>query len=261
MSKASIIIVPSSFALPELYDSVVNAVAAKGYEIQALHLPTVGLKTGPKDGAPATMYEDAEFIAKEVDKLADEGKDVILIAHSYGGIPATECIKGLGKEERQKNGKKGGVVALAYMTALVPAVGVSAMGVLASVPPESQLELPIDGRGWMYHDNQISRSAAISFSDLPPQEREAWTKKLVRHSAISFSNESTYAGYIDVPVSWLLCEDDLCVPPDTQEDSIDLIEKESGEKVDVTSIKSGHFPNISKPHEVVQWILNVARKA
>ena len=144
MSKPSIILVPGSFSLPELYDPIVKGVAAKGYEIMALHLPTIGLKTGPREGAPPTMYEDAAFIAEEVEKLVDEGKDVVLIAHSYGGIPATESTKGLGKEERLKDGKKGGVVALGYMTAVVPAVGDSAMGVLASVPPESQLGLPID---------------------------------------------------------------------------------------------------------------------
>ncbi|MCJ1384566.1 hypothetical protein MMC17_007683 [Xylographa soralifera] len=261
MSKPSILLVPDSFTLPELYDPIVNAVAAKGYEIQALHLPSVGLKTGPREGPPPSMYEDAALIAKEVEKLADEGKDVLLIAHSYGGIPATESTKGLGAEERQKDGKKGGIVALAYITALVPALGVSAMGVLAGVPPESQLLLPIDGKGWMYHDNHISRSAAISFSDLPKQEAEACVKKFVRHSAVSFANEVTYAGYKDIPVSWLLCEDDLGIPPETQKEAIELIEKESGEQVDVTSIKSGHCPNVSNPQEVIHWILDVARKA
>ncbi|MCJ1435194.1 hypothetical protein MMC27_004566 [Xylographa pallens] len=261
MSKPSILLIPGSFALPEFYDPIVDAVAAQGYEIRGLHLPTVGLKTGPREGAPPSMYDDAAFIAGEVEKLADEGKDVILIAHSYGGIPATESTKGLRKEERREKGKKGGVVALAYMTAVVPALGVSAMGVLAGLPQESQLGLPIDEKGWMYHDNLISRSAALSFSDLPQEEGEAWVKKFVRHSAVSFSNELTYAGYKDIPVSWLLCEDDLTIPAETQKEAIEMIEKESGEKVDVTRIKSGHCPNVSKPQEVIHWFLDVARKA
>lgn len=146
MSKPSILLIPGSFGLPEFYDPVVNAVAAKGYEIRALHYPSVGLKTGPREGAPPTMHEDAAFIAKETEKLADEGKDVILIAHSYGGVPATESAKGLGKEERQKQGKKGGIVNLAYMTALVPAVGASAASLLAAVPEDQRLELKIDVR-------------------------------------------------------------------------------------------------------------------
>ena len=113
----------------------------------------------------------------------------------------------------------------------------------------------------MYHDNLISRSAAISFPDLPQEAGEACVKKFVRHSAVSFSNLSTHAGYKDIPVSWLLCEEDLCLPPETQKEAINLIETESGEKVDVTSIKSGHYPNVSKPQEVIRWILGVARQA
>ncbi|MCJ1414016.1 hypothetical protein MMC32_000341 [Xylographa parallela] len=223
-------------------------------------MPAVGLKTRPREGAPPSMYADAAFIAAEVETLADEGKYVVLIAHSYGGLPATESTKGLGKEERRRKGKKGGIVALAYMTAIVPAVGVSAIGVLAGLPQESQLGLPIDDKGWMYHDSLISRSAALSFSDLPQAEGEAWVKKFVRHSAVSFTNELSHAGYKDVPVSWLLCEDDMCIPPKTQKEAIEMIERESGEKVDVTSIKAGHCPSISKPQEVIHWFSDVARK-
>ena len=145
MSKPSILFIPGSFAPPELYDTVVNAVATKGYEIRALHLPSVGLKTGLREGEPPTMYDDATFIAKEIEKLADEGKDVIIVAHSYGGVPATESTKRLGKEERQTQGKKGGIVKLAYMTALVPAVGIPGGGVLpAEVGTENMANVNLD---------------------------------------------------------------------------------------------------------------------
>jgi predicted alpha/beta hydrolase len=146
MSKPSILLIPGSFALPEFYDPVVNAVSAKGYSIQALHLPTVGPKIGPVDAEPPSMYADAAFIAQEIEKLADEGKDVILIGHSYGGVPLSESTKGLGKDEREKEGKKGGVVRLGYLTALVPPVGTSAAGVLAGVPEEFRLNLQMDVR-------------------------------------------------------------------------------------------------------------------
>ena len=92
------------------------------------------------------MYADAAFIAQEIEKLADEGKDVILIGHSSGGVPLSESTKGLGKEEREKEGKKGGVVRLGYLTALVPPVGTSAAGVLAGVPEEFRLNLQMDVR-------------------------------------------------------------------------------------------------------------------
>lgn len=144
MSKPSIILIPGSFSLPEFYDTVVDPIAAKGYEIRALHNPSSGLKTGPREGTPPTMYDDAAQIAAEAEKLADEGKDVILVAHSYGGTPTTESTKGLSKKERQAQGKKGGIVKLAYMTCLVPAVGVSAGGVLVGASEDSKLEMKID---------------------------------------------------------------------------------------------------------------------
>ncbi|KAG0650850.1 hypothetical protein D0Z07_2325 [Hyphodiscus hymeniophilus] len=275
MSKPSILLITGSFASPELYDDVVNPVAAKGYEIRALHSPSVGLSAGTaRDGDPPTMYEDAAFIAKETEKLADEGKDVVLIAHSYGGVPTTQSTKGLAKEEREKEGKKGGVVRIAYMTCLVPEVGLSAASVLQNVPEEHKINLPIDVRclptlyplvpltreqenGWMYHD-PISKSAAISFSDLPLAEGEAWVRRFSKHSAISFAGELTYAGYKDIPVSYLLCEEDICIPIDIQKSGIKMIENVSGRKVEVTSINTGHCPMASKPEEVINWILDVA---
>ena len=232
MSKPSILLIPGSFGLPEFYDPIVDAVAAQGYLIRALHPPSVGTKAGHGNDQltePPSMYDDAALIAGEAEKLAGEGKDVILVAHSYGGTPTTESTKGLGKEERQKQGKKGGIVNIAYMTALVPAVGVSAAGVLADVPKEQQLDLKIDvrsiylillrgspltarqGKGWMYHD-PISRSAEICFSDISQERGEAWMRKFPKHSAVSFTNELTHAGYEDIPVSYLLCEEDLCIP-------------------------------------------------
>ena len=144
MPKPTILLGPGSFALPEFYDPVMEPVATKGYEIRGLHLPSVSVKSETRDGGPPTMYDDAAFIATAIAKIADGGKDVVLIAHSYGGVPATESTKGLGKQERQNQGKKGGVVNIAYMTAIVPAIRTAAMSVLADVPPDQQLNLKID---------------------------------------------------------------------------------------------------------------------
>ncbi|OAP63370.1 hypothetical protein AYL99_02597 [Fonsecaea erecta] len=261
MSKPSLLLIPGSFALPEFYDPIIDAVAAKGYEIKGLHKPSVGLASGQgREGvAPPSMYDDAAFIAKEAEKLADQGKDVILLGHSYGGVPLTESTKGLSKEERQKQGKPGGIVNLAYMTALVPAVGQAAMSVLADVPKQQRLDLKVDENGWMYHD-AFEETAAIVFSDLPKEEGIAWAKKFPKHSALSFAGELTYAGYKDIPVSYLLCENDRCIPAEAQREGIDKIEKESGRKVDVTSIKADHCPMTNHPEAVVDWIVSVAAK-
>ncbi len=39
------------------------------------------------------------------------------------------------------------------------------------------------------------------------------------------------------------------------------MEKESGQKVNFTSIKADHCPNVTATQEVIDWILDVARRA
>lgn len=144
MDKPSILLIPGSFALPALYDGLVGTVAANGYEIKALHPPSVGLDSGcGREGPLPSLYDDAAFIASEIEKLADDGKDIVAIAHSYGGSPLSECAKGLGKEEREKRGKKGGLVRLAYVSCLVPAVGLSPISLLGGVEQRDELLLDV----------------------------------------------------------------------------------------------------------------------
>lgn len=131
--------------MPEFYNDVIEAVAAAKIQMKALHLPSVGSAPGVgRDGVPPNMYDDAAFISNEITKLADDGKEVILVAHSYGGIPATESAQGLATHERQRQGKTGGLVRIAYIAALVPEVGMSAMDILANIPQGKQTKLEVD---------------------------------------------------------------------------------------------------------------------
>ena len=82
-------------------------------------LPSVSGKTA------ATMADDAQAIQAVTSKVADEGKDVVLILHSYGGVPGTESAHGVTKKELEALGKKGGVVALLYVTAFLVGAGKS----------------------------------------------------------------------------------------------------------------------------------------
>lgn len=107
----------------------------------------------------------------------------------------------------------------------------------------------------------IEATIATTFSGIPRDEALPYAKLFTKHSAASFGNPLTYAGYKDVPVSWLFCEEDKAVTPKTQRAGIEIIERESGRPVEVTSIKADHAPNISKLQEVVDWIVGLYGKA
>ena len=110
----------------------------------------------------------------------------------------------------------------------------------------------------MYHED-VSDAAKLSFSDVRPEIGEALVRKFPKHSAVSFSNPLTYAGYKDVPVSYLICEKDKVIPPSKQREEITMIEMESKRKVDVVTIEAGHCPMVNAGKEVVAWILELAR--
>ncbi|KAI0114053.1 Alpha/beta hydrolase fold-1 [Nemania sp. FL0031] len=259
MSGLSMIIVPASSALPLFYETVISGITQHGHDIQVLHIPSVGLVTGARPGKPPTMYDDAAFIAAHVTDLADAGRDVLLITHSYGGTPATESVRGLSKRDRLAQGKSGGIVGLAYMTSLVPEVGHPATTYTGTAPEGQQPLMLVGDDGWFYYPN-LTRTAEVVFSDLPLEEGKYWARKLVKQSAASYASNLTYGGYNDVPVSYLVAEKDHSIPPETQWSQIEMIKRVSGNEVDVSTVDSGHVPPISHPQQVIDWILRVAGK-
>lgn len=118
--KPAIVLVPGSFCHSSHYAPGLKPLQDAGVSVHILDPPTYHSK---KTGDLPTLHDDASFIAKTVEKLADQGEEVVLVAHSYGGTPASESIKGLSVSERKEQGKPGGVVRLAYISAVVPKVG------------------------------------------------------------------------------------------------------------------------------------------
>lgn len=145
MTKPSIIFCPGSFNLPSEYQAIFDGVIEAGYEMKGIHLPSIGPGSQQGRDTPApSMYDDAALIAEEVEKLADQGNDVVVIGHSYAGVPMSQCTKGLGKEERKAQDKPGGIVRLGYMTALVPAIGESAQDVISTGPKDRKISMAVD---------------------------------------------------------------------------------------------------------------------
>jgi dienelactone hydrolase len=91
-SKPSIIIVPGAWHVPKSYSKINKALESAGFVVHIPDLPTMNGSRPPN----ADMYSDAAAIHTCAEKLADAGKIVIALLHSYGGQPATEGLSGLG---------------------------------------------------------------------------------------------------------------------------------------------------------------------
>lgn len=86
MAVPELVVVPGSFGTSEMYDPIVLPLREKGYAIHVLDPPCYpkGYKAGSQ-GPPPGIYDDAKFVSDYLRKLADAGKEVVVLAHSYGG--------------------------------------------------------------------------------------------------------------------------------------------------------------------------------
>lgn len=125
----TIVWINGSFSPASFYADVSDGLRARGYDIVVDTLPS-SARTPPEK--PATMKEDAAYFHDIVEKLCDQGKDIVLAMHSYGGVVGSECSRALSKAERTAAGQRGGITQLVFVTCVVPDVGVSLRELTAS---------------------------------------------------------------------------------------------------------------------------------
>ncbi|KAF5540645.1 hypothetical protein FPHYL_12009 [Fusarium phyllophilum] len=243
-----VVIVPASFAPPSLYSKLVQSLAQYALETTVIDLPSVGFRgTLPA----ASMEEDAQYIKTVTTKLADDGHEIILVMHSYGGICGTESTAGVSKTERQAAREIGGIVHLVYISSPVPEIGGSVKTMMGdNMPHYMKVEEE-------YLISEPEGCASVNFSDLPKAEALPYPKQMTAHSALSFAGPLQNAGYLNIPVAYIVCEKDISVSPAIQRSVIDMISEKSGREVVTFSCVSGHFPTVSIPGKIASFINKV----
>ncbi|KAF2125813.1 alpha/beta-hydrolase [Dothidotthia symphoricarpi CBS 119687] len=241
----TILLIPGSFAPPTIYHPLITALRTASHPALVLTLPSTQ-KRHPLP--PATMHDDASLIRAVTEALIAQGKQVVVVCHSYGGVPTSEALVGLGV------GKEGGggVRRIVYFTAVVPRVGerqVDAVGMAGGM-----VEGAVDG---YMHTAPHLLAQAIG-NDLPTWE-EAYelASLLPHHSAASFTEAVTRVAYESIPASYILCERDFIISPELQEGFIGVL-REGGREVGVVRLDAGHCANWSRVGEVVGGILGEA---
>ena len=111
-SKPVFVLVPGNFLPPAYYATAAKLLESHGYQTRLITIPSTGVKS------PLTSNEpDIVAVRAVLKELTDSGKEIIVVAHSYGSIPTCEAAKGLETQERLKLGKAGGVVRLVFVAA------------------------------------------------------------------------------------------------------------------------------------------------
>lgn len=110
--KPTFVLVPGNFLPPSYYTSSAKLLESHGFQTRLVTLPSTGSKSPLSSNEP-----DVIAVRKVLEEISDSGENIIVLAHSYGGIPTYEAVKGLGYQERLKLGKSGGVERLVLIAA------------------------------------------------------------------------------------------------------------------------------------------------
>ncbi|MEV4756804.1 alpha/beta hydrolase [Micromonospora sp. NPDC049559] len=220
--RPTFVLVPGAWHLPSTWDLLRGELDALGYASRAVKLPTTG--PDPRGG----LRDDAEVIRAAIETI---GGPVVVVAHSYGGIPATEGVAGLPNVQH-----------LVYLAAYVPDVDESLIALHGAPDPESSEGLfPI-----------VSDPRAQLYADVPRAVADLAIGRLVDQRLQPFVDRVTRAAWHTVPSTYILTERDASLP-------VELQEQMATRAKHIHRIPTSHSPFLSRPAELAALLDRVAR--
>ncbi|KAK8007064.1 hypothetical protein PG989_001054 [Apiospora arundinis] len=181
----TLVLIPGAWHKATCYDPIIDILqGTHKLRCVAITLPST------LDNPDATFKDDIDVVRKAISKETSQGRDVVVICHSYGGMVGNSAIKGFAKPQQDPVAKSGGkkdksssrastgyVVGHILIASGFTITGLAFMDLFLGRPPPfwrinketGYAELTADTRDLFYHD-------------LPKDEGEYWVSQLTTQS-------------------------------------------------------------------------------
>lgn len=220
--RPTLVFVPGAWQLPSTWDLLRGELDVLGYASRAVKLPTTG--PDPRGG----LREDAEAVRAATEAI---GGPVVVVAHSYGGVPATEGLTDLPNVQQ-----------LVYLAAYVPDIDESLFSLHGAPDPDSTEDLfPIG-----------SDPRAQLYADVPEAVADLAVSRLVDQRRQPLADHVTRAAWHTVPSTYIITENDAAIPVQIQEQM--ALHAKS-----IRRIPTSHSPFLSRPAELAALLDEIAR--
>jgi pimeloyl-ACP methyl ester carboxylesterase len=211
------------------WEPVRQILTERGWTTTAVDLPTVHAP----DKAAQGMAADAAAVRAAVDAI--DG-DVVVVAHSYGGVPATQ------------GADAGNVTHIVFISAFVLDIGESLFTAVGGVQPDWwNVKDGIAAAGTEAHPAQ-----GLFYADLPAAEADAAAARLTTQSVRAYHDTVTATSWRGRPTTYVITEQDAIFPPQAQEA---LAARAGSETV---RLATSHSPFLSQPVAVADIIEHAA---
>jgi pimeloyl-ACP methyl ester carboxylesterase len=258
MGNPTIVIVHGAMHCREHYEPLMQNLESKGYKCVTVALPS----TQSIDTPPAGLADDTAAVRSVVlNELDKEKNDVIVLAHSYGGVPANNALYELDEKTRSSNGHTTSVKAIAFMCALPIPKGSTAGGFMSSRGGDGSAQaksaVEMDSTGTFGLPKGSPGPEEALFNDLPSEEATIWARMLRPVSIRVMGEETTYAAYVDVPTGYLYCSIDESLPLVAQEFVVAEAKKAGAKIVLEQTVDAGHSPFLSQIEQTASFVQKV----
>jgi hypothetical protein len=214
------------------WSRVAANLTACGWRSEVIELPSTAAVEMPRRG----LHDDADVVRGRMNDIFNRyGGSAIVVAHSYAGAPVSEGLAGVHAVRH-----------IVYLAAWQLDVGESALGVAGGSPAP-----------WCHFDGDVARVADphdVFFSDVPRRDAEWASRKLQPTSCAAFRESVIAAAWHTVPNTYVVCEYDRALP-------VELQNRLATRATRIERLRTGHSPFLSRPAELTQLIIDIAKNA
>ncbi|GLA14519.1 hypothetical protein AnigIFM62618_000901 [Aspergillus niger] len=250
MSPASlpiIVIVPGAFGTPQGFEKLLPHLTEAGYATHPGSYPSCN----PSDPANVSSPQDIAHLRDNVllPLLNEEGKDVVIIAHSYGGVVAGGAARGLAKGTRTAQGQSTGVIGLIYVVGNITLDGESLFNAVGGAyPPFIKVDKPSKGLAI------IEPAMDVLYNDCDRSLQPELDRLMQPHALRAFETTATAPAWaesaFDGRRAYVRTLDDCCNPSSLQ----DMWLEKSKVEWEVVDFKTGHMPFVSQPQALAEQV-------
>lgn len=252
-TKPTIVLTHGIWHSPLTYAKLTNRLQSLGYELHAPFLPSC---TGSRPPT-ASLKEDTQLVRRLLEMLTDQGKTIILVMHSYGGVVGCGAVQDLNVNTRKNQGKDGGVAHLVGLAAHLHPKGFGVLDFVREMGNEDLIPLVFDigADGSCFSGD----AKTLLFGGLPVDEQETFMRTLSRANMQSMEDKVQYEGWRDVPLTYVHVTQDMTLPPHYQQRILEKL-AERGVRAEVVTMETGHSPYLTMTEECVKVVEGVAKK-
>ncbi|KAK6523576.1 hypothetical protein TWF281_001557 [Arthrobotrys megalospora] len=248
-----LIFVPGAWHRPTCYSKVIKLLEER-YQLRCSSVTLPSTNGDPE----ATFKDDLDAARAVIANETTKGRNVVVIAHSYGGLVGNSAIKGFARprdgavensastSDQAQGSANGYVVGLVLIASGFTFTGLSFMDPFFGIPPPS----------WKVNKETgfadiVVPPGEFFYHDVPADEREYWVSQLAPQSlkALFEGGEYSYSGWKDVPAWYVGTAEDRGLPVVVQRMNVGMA-REMGAVVEHRELQTSHSPFLSQPDEV-----------